>query len=847
MNASETALNSQPLRVRVDGKFFRAGPEKFYIKGITYGPFAPSEPYGHFASPEQTAQDFRQITELGANVLRVYYVPPTWFLDLATEHGLKVLIDIPWAKHLCFLDSETSKAEARSTVRKAVEANKGHPAIFAYSVVNEISADIVRWSGVRQVTEFIELLIEDARKIDPDCLYTFTSFPPSEFLQPANTDFSCFNVYLHDRKSYEAYLARLQTLADAKPIMLGEFGIDSIREGEAHKSEILSWQIEGAFRAGLAGMVVFSYTDDWFRGGMQIEDWAFGLTTRERQAKTSFYVVQKQFRQAPHFPLSRTPKVSVVVASYNGGRTLPACLESLTRLNYPNYEVILVDDGSRDDTRQIAAKYPSVRYIHQENMGLSVARNTGIKASEGEIVAFTDSDCRADEDWLYYLVHDLRAGEFTAIGGHNFLPPEDSCVAAAVVVSPGGPAHVMLTDREAEHIPGCNMAFYKWALDEIKGFDSIFRKAGDDVDVCWRIQERGYRIGFSHSGFVWHYRRSTVKAYLKQQAGYGEAEAMLIRKHPEYFNSFGGGIWKGRIYTAAQHGILLQEPIIYHGVFASGFFQRLYTPQAALPLMLGSSLMFHALVNVPLALLSVYIPFLWPAAALSVLFSVGLCLAAGLQARLPRGQTRYWSRGLVAMLFFLQPIVRGWARLRTRLFYPVRTIANPGDADCKCLPVEPDSEFKFAYWSKGGAERLTFLHIIVSMLEREALSSKLDAGWSDYDVEMASNGWSRLYLTTVCEDLEQGKRVFRCRLKTAWSSQARLLFGVCCGAAALILPRFAEVLPWVWLLLVLLPLLYWFLEDARLSSISLAERIMDRAAASYNLIRLDSEAGRSRR
>ena len=106
---------------------------------------------------------------------------------------------------------------------------------------------------------------------------------------------------------------------------------------------------------------------------------------------------------------------------------------------------------------------------------------------------------------------------------------------------------MMLTDRDAEHIPGCNMAFYKWALEEIGGFDPVFTKAGDDVDVCWRLQERGQKIGFSGAGFVWHYRRATVRAYLRQQRGYGEAEALLARKHPEYFNPLGGSIWRGRM------------------------------------------------------------------------------------------------------------------------------------------------------------------------------------------------------------------------------------------------------------------------------------------------------------
>src|SRR2546423_4207134 len=469
-------------RVNVDGKFFRAGGKKLYVKGIAYGPLAPNAGGQPFASPEQTAADFATIEEVGANVIRIYSPPPRWFLDLALEHDLYVLVDIPWNKQLCFLQSEAARSEVRDSVRRAVYACGRHPAVFAFSVANEIPPDVVRWSGTRSVADFIDDLIQEAKRIDPDALCTFTSFPPTEFLRPQTIDFVCFNVYLHLRKPFENYLARLQMLAGAKPLMLGEFGIDSVREGETRKCEILAWQIESGFRAGLAGMVIFCYTDDWFKGERRIEEWGFGLTGRDRKPKESFWAVQKVLRAAPRFPLPRYPKVSVVVASYNGERTLKACLESLARLNYPDCEVILVDDGSTDSTPEIAKEFPRVRSLRQDHHGLSVARDTGIAAATGEIVAFTDSDCRADEDWLYYMVGDLLNGEFVGMGGHNFLPPDDSFVAAAVMVSPGGPAPVTFTGREAEHVPGCNMVFYKWALEEIGGFDPVFRKAGDDVD-----------------------------------------------------------------------------------------------------------------------------------------------------------------------------------------------------------------------------------------------------------------------------------------------------------------------------------------------------------------------------
>jgi len=79
------------------------------------------------------------------------------------------------------------------------------------------------------------------------------------------------------------------------------------------------------------------------------------------------------------------------------------------------------------------------------------------------------------------------------------------------------------------------MAFRRSWLEVINGFDPQFRQAGDDVDICWRTRERGGKLGFSPAAMVWHHYRRTVRAYWKQQMGYGKAEAMLERKWPEKF------------------------------------------------------------------------------------------------------------------------------------------------------------------------------------------------------------------------------------------------------------------------------------------------------------------------
>ena len=825
--------------VRVDGKFFRLGDRKFYLKGVSYGPFAPNPQGEPFGTPVQTALDFAKVRELGANLLRVYEVPPRWFLDAAAEHELKLFIDIPWAKDLCFLESGQGRARAHQAVSQAVRSGAGHPAVFAYSVANEIASDIVRWNGAGAVAEFIDELVHEAKVIDPSCLYTYTNFPPTEYLRPRSVDFLCFNVYLHQRKPFEQYLSRLQMVADAKPLVLGEFGMDTLRHGEQEQSEFLEAEIEAAFRRGLAGAVVFSFKDDWFRHGKQIDDWAFGLLSRDLKPKSSFAAVQRQFRVAPYFPPARAPKVSVVVACYNGARTLKACLDSLTRLNYPDYEMILVDDGSTDTTPEIASLYKTVRYLRQSNHGLSVARNTGIAAAAGGIVAFTDADCRPDEDWLHYLVGDLGQSDFTGMGGHNFLPPDDSAVAAAVLVSPGGPAHVMLSDREAEHIPGCNMAFYKWALEEIGGFDPTFRQAGDDVDVCWRLRERGYRIGFSPAGFVWHYRRSTVGAYLKQQEGYGAAEAVLARKHPEHFNSFGGGIWRGHIYAASNSGVLIRRPIIYHGPFGTGLFQGLYRTPPAFTLMLGTSLEYHVLVTLPLAVLSVPFRFLWPLALTSLLLSCGVCVAAAAQADVTKDKRPLWSRPLIALLFFLQPVVRGWARYQGRLNRPSTPATAFEQLGLRRRPDRGESLDCVYYWADSSISRLDFLGRILQRLDEQGWQSKADAGWDDHDVEIYGDRWCRLELTTVAEDLSRDQRILRCRLRPTWSLAAKIAFWALFALELLIIGVLSPSLPYIWMLLLSMPIFGAYLQREQRDLQRLLAAFLDDMAKNGNLRKLE--------
>jgi glycosyltransferase involved in cell wall biosynthesis len=286
--------------------------------------------------------------------------------------------------------------------------------------------------------------------------------------------------------------------------------------------------------------------------------------------------LRKNFGVVP-FPIdSNWPRITVVVCTFNGARTIRDTMEGLKRLEYPNFDVIVVSDGSTDHTPKIVAEY-DVRLIITENRGLSAARNIGWQGATGEIVAYIDDDAWPDPHWLHYIAYRFMTGDWVGVGGPNIAPPGDGLIADCVANAPGGPVHVLVSDIEAEHIPGCNMAFRCDAIATIGGFDERYRVAGDDVDLCWRLQERGGRIGFHAGAMDWHHRRDSLRVYWRQQRGYGKAEALLEEKWPDRYNHAGHLAWNGRLYG---RGFTLPVPFgrsrVYHGVWGLAGYQSLY-------------------------------------------------------------------------------------------------------------------------------------------------------------------------------------------------------------------------------------------------------------------------------
>jgi hypothetical protein len=347
-------------------------------------------------------------------------------------------------------------------------------------------------------------------------------------------------------------------------------------------------------------------------------------------------------------------------------------------------------------------------------------------------------------------------------------------VAACVGLSPGGPTLVIINDREAEHVPGCNMAYYKWALEQVNGFDPQFRAAGDDVDVIWRLQNLGHSIGFAHSAQVWHYRRNTVKAYLKQQRGYGVAEAMLKYKHPDRFNALGASHWRGRIYGGESVGLRVGGDVIYHGLFGTGLFQTIYRRPASVVLMMMMSVEWHLLTAFITLLGLAFPPLLWVAASM-VLTPVALSAWAGAVAPRPR-HAHALSRALIAYLHWRQPITRGWARYSVRL--KAKVMKPIGYRRPAPLPFDPRFPDTLRYWSEApGHDRIHLLSKIADEVRSLGWRVRLDSGWQPWDLEIYGSRYVKVRLLTATEHHDQVKhgKLTRVRVRPLMSNFTKVL------------------------------------------------------------------------
>ncbi|UCG35895.1 MAG: glycosyltransferase [Candidatus Omnitrophota bacterium] len=230
---------------------------------------------------------------------------------------------------------------------------------------------------------------------------------------------------------------------------------------------------------------------------------------------------------------SNLPFISVIVPVYNGERTIEECINSLLNQDYPKdkYEIIIVDNGSKDKTAEIVIKYP-VNYLLENKIQSSyTARNAGVKSSKGEILAFTDADCVADKEWLMK-------------GSQGFSTDETGCVVGEIKGSKptNYVEEYLINKKELSQnqtlrgaflpYPKTANVFYRKETFEKIGFFEEKWESGGDADFAWRMQlETDYKIKFVPKAIIYHKHRSTIGAMFKQCIKWGVGHTLLYKKY----------------------------------------------------------------------------------------------------------------------------------------------------------------------------------------------------------------------------------------------------------------------------------------------------------------------------
>ena len=797
--------------VTAQAKFFSRSGQKFFFKAMRLPEVGASLDFSQKLALRRRLEELKLAHTTGLIVTEAQSQP---VLDIAAQAGIAAMLELKLAPADLFDGRRWSAALSRVAHTAAIY--RGHRALSAYIIDCPISQDELRAAGFMKVRGRMRELLSAIKLRDPHVMAALKHRPATRALILLEEDFLYAELPALEPAELRDFVISLHNLAEARPVVV-EF-----REASPNQDHAVTM----AFGTGAAGVVAPLVP------APAAHDW-LGIRMLRAAELMPFVTLNGSCPPgAPHSPM-----VSVVICAYNAERTMRQCLESLTRLAYPNYEVVIVDDGSSDQTAQISKDFPQFRLIRQPNKGLGVARNVGAHAARGEIIAYTDSDCAADPHWLTLMVRAMLEGGFDGCGGPNYAPHEDGRVEACVAASPGAPCHVLAGDNTAEHLAGCNMVFTRAALDTAGGFDPRFNSAGDDVDICWRMLDRGLRLGYSPAAFVWHFRRNTVRAYYGQQRGYGRAEAMLYHCYPERFNALGQIKWSGTIPGFARTLPGGDQPRVFWGAGRAGH-QTIFDPALKILAFMPQTLEWTILWTIALAASILLGVTALPALAMLALGPVWAIYYAW-HAPLERAHRSFTSRMLIAMLAYTGPMRRTLTRYRTRLKMIGR---KTSDAAPRQLPQVNLSrrEFRLAYWNEQSVTREALLDRVMKLFARDGHPALVDRGWNDYDLELRPDPWTRVELKTADEEHEGSKLKNHIVARVRLSSQSRIglaagLFGA--GAAAVaVLPGFS------------LAILALTMAAAACAVFALARagryayRAIEEAAAEINLVPLGAPA-----
>lgn len=237
------------------------------------------------------------------------------------------------------------------------------------------------------------------------------------------------------------------------------------------------------------------------------------------------------------------PSVSIVIPVYNGEDNIDKCIESIINQDYPKEktEIIIVDNNSKDNTANIIKTFP-VKYIFEKKQGVCFARNKGLELANNELIAYTDSDCIAEKNWISRLVPHFSDETIGGVGGHLEAFPPENYIERYIALREVLTQEKMYAEKiySPPFFITANVIYRANILKKIGGFDNFFKIAGEDADISWRVVAEGYKLILEPSAIVFHKHRSNLKRFCKQMFNYGIGSAAIFKK---YHKKFGVNYW----------------------------------------------------------------------------------------------------------------------------------------------------------------------------------------------------------------------------------------------------------------------------------------------------------------
>ncbi|MDP2939166.1 MAG: PqqD family peptide modification chaperone [Candidatus Omnitrophota bacterium] len=237
----------------------------------------------------------------------------------------------------------------------------------------------------------------------------------------------------------------------------------------------------------------------------------------------------------------QTKKVSIVIPVYNAEKTLTLCLDSLMNLDYPkqDLEIIVVDNGSTDNTKELIVSYP-VNYVYEPKVKqYSAALNRGIQISQGEFIAFTHGDCVVERFWISNLLSGFKDEQIAGCGG-KILPyrldtPAQRYIASRTLDSQL--QNICSKERILPYILNANAIYRRSVLEQIGFFDEYFSE-DMELDLCWRIFLAGYIFNYTKAAVVYHRYRESISLLWKQLFNIAVNDPRFFKKYDGIISPF---------------------------------------------------------------------------------------------------------------------------------------------------------------------------------------------------------------------------------------------------------------------------------------------------------------------